>query len=763
MSLGKNRLLTAAILLLSLILFTGQTMAATKSLIRIYLKTPEDVGRLPRALDVAGRKPGAWIDVVADADKLQEIRASGLPSEVILEDVEAHQRTVKGAYHSFPQLVSDLQAMAASYPAIARLDTVGWSYQSRPLLVLKISDNVGTDEDEPEVLFMGLHHAREWPSLEIAYFIADTLTSGYGADAHITDVVDSREIWVMPCVNPDGYVYCHDQGHDWRKNRHYFPGFDTCGVDLNRNYPGSCNGDPQGAWGTTGTGGGTTHHPDYETYCGPAPFSEIEIQAVRDLFLAHEFVINVSYHTYAEMVIWSWGYDGGVVTPDDDIIAGVGTEMASRISTMSGGGTYGAAQSPAIGYVVAGDTEDWAYGYHHYIAGFNSIGYTVEACDAFHPGEIYLDQIVRENFDGAVYLCDVADSVAALMTPRVMPPVIDPMSTVAGDGYTVSWSPQNPEAGADLFRLDELTGRSVVTDDAEGGGGLWDLAGFSVSTSRYHSASHSFRSSSGVNEAYDAMTTVEPHLVVPGDSLTFWCWYNIEENWDMGYVEVSADGRCYQLLETFTGASGGWVRKAYGLEDYVGRSVYFRFRYTTDSYVLEEGLYVDDIHPVNSYATTTTLSSSIADTFYAIAGQTPGDYVYRVKGHNMAHGWGDWSCYEDVTVTTSPVPPEAIVDLNAQLSSSIHLNWSPVTTDTAGGSVTIDHYVIHRDTIFDFAASPANSLAATADAFFDDITAADGDTAVNHYYLVRAVRAGGGTSEDSNRAGEFDRFLRTEE
>ncbi|MFC1683409.1 hypothetical protein ACFL0G_04305, partial [Candidatus Zixiibacteriota bacterium] len=385
--------------------------------------------------------------------------------------------------------------------------------------------------------------------------------------------------------------------------------------------------------------------------------------------------------------------------------------------------------------------------------------YTVETCSEFHPAESYLDQIVRENFDGAIYLCDVADSVAGLMIPRVIPPVIDPMNTVPGS-YTVSWSPQNPAAGADLFQLDELTGLSVVTDDAEGGSGLWDLAGFSLSTVRSHSATNSFRSSSGVNEAYDAMTTVQPYPVSPGDSLTFWCWYDIEQDWDMGYAEISTDGRYYELLETFTGASGSWIRRAHSLEDYAGKSVFFRFRHTTDSYVLEEGLYVDDIHPVASYSSTITLSASIADTFYAIAGQTPGDYTYRVKGHNTARGWGDWSCYEDVTVTASAAPPEVVVDLTAQLSGSIHLSWSPVTIDTAGSPVVVDHYVIHRDTTFDFAAGSANSLDVALGTAFDDVTAGDGDLTLNHYYLIRAV-AGGQKSQDSNRVGEFDRQVQT--
>ena len=754
--LSKILMICMTVSLLGLLL-AESVPAGTKSLVRITIESPEDFRRLPRALDVAGKSYGEWIDVVASPDMLRDIQSSGLPVEIVLEDVEAYSRSVKGSYRTFPDLVSDLQSIAASHPSIARLDTVGTTYEGRPLLLLKISDNVGTDEDEPELLFMGLHHAREWPSLEIACFIADTLTAGYGIDAHVTDIVNSREIWVMPCVNPDGYVYCHDLGNDWRKNRR--PILGEVGIDLNRNYNGSCNGDPQGAWGTTGFGGGTSHGPETEVYCGPYPFSELETQAVRDLFLAHDFVIDVSYHTYAEMVIYSWGYSGSVQTPDHDLLSDVAAEMASRITQQDGTGTYQAAQSPDLGYTASGDTDDWAYGYHHYVRGTNCLGYTVEACNSFHPNESALDMIVRENFDGAIYLCDIADSVANLMTPRVMPPVIDSLDMVFSANFTVSWTPQNPAAGADVYQLDELTGLSVVTDDAESGSGLWDLAGFSVSTTRYHSSNHSFRSSSGVDEAYDAMTTVEPRLVAPGDSLTFWCWYDIEQDWDMGYAEISVDGRRFELLETFTGASGGWIRRAHSLEDYMGKSVFFRFRHTTDSYVLEEGFYVDDIYPVASYAGTTTISSSIADTFYYFVGHSPGVYTYRVKGHNTARGWGDWSCYEDVTVSADLIPPMAITDLTATLTKSIHLNWSSVTVDTLGQHEVIDYYVIHRDTVFDFVASPANSLDVSTDTFFVDTAAGDGDPLVNHFYLVRAVDGGGNKSDASNRVGEFDRTL----
>ena len=138
------------------------------------------------------------------------------------------------------------------------------------------------------------------------------------------------------------------------------------------------------------------------------------------------------------------------------------------------------------------------------------------------------------------------------------------------------------------------------------------------------------------------MTSTDPLPVQAGDQLSFWTWYDIETDWDMGFVEVSIDGRQFDVLDTFTGSSG-WVQKTYDLTAYAGQSVYLRFRYTTDPNTTGEGFYVDDIYPVASWSSITTLSSSIATTAYAVTGNLDGDYYYRVRGSNPARGFGEFS------------------------------------------------------------------------------------------------------------------------
>ena len=494
---------------------------------------------------------------------------------------------------------------------------------------------------------MGLHHAREWPTLEICLHIADQLTSEYGSELDITDVVNNRRLWLVTCVNPDGYYYCHDQGNDWRKNRHYFPEFDSWGVDLNRNYGGSSNGDAWGSWGSLGLAS-VTHSPDYGTYCGPGPISELETKAIRDIFLENDISAAISWHTHGELVMWPWGYSVSEQTPDDSYISQIGIEIASRITCQSGSGTYTPTQSADL-YPTTGDTTDWAYGYTHYVQGEVTFPYTIEACTEFHPPAYELDQIVEENFDGALYLLQESENIKNNVVPRVLPPKIDEMTNDPDGNYIVSWSEQNPAAEPDYFQLDELSGITILTDDVESGSDLWDLDGFEISDSRYHSATHSFKSRR-INEDVSSMTTILPIPITDSMSLSFWCWYSIETGWDYAMVEVSRDGRYYDILDKFTGSSGGWQFKEYDLSNYTNESIYLRFRYTTDTSTIEEGFYVDDISPIADFETVTTISSSIEDNYYEITERPNGTYFYRVKGHNDERDWGDFSTLEDMIV-----------------------------------------------------------------------------------------------------------------
>lgn len=605
-------------------------------------------------VEVVGSSPG-WIDAIVPQNRLPLLTASGVDICVILDDVTRYSQTVAGDYHSLAEMEQLLQDIATTYPDITRLYSIGTSYENRQIWCLEISDNPGVDEGEPGVFFMGLHHAREWPTVEICLYIAQTLTSFSAIDPAVRDLIDNRRIWIVTCVNPDGYYYSHDQGNDWRKNRHYFPETDTYGVDLNRNYPGSCNGDSWGAWGSLGEGS-ITHNPSSSVYCGPQPFSERETQAVRDLFLEHNITATISFHTYGELVLWPWGYHGDVQVPNDDYISQIGRDMAARMTTQSGTDTYTPVQAAGL-YPTTGDTSDWAYGAAHYVQGTTTFSYTIEACQEFQPPADALDQIVQENYDAALLLLQEAQNISSVPS-RVLPPRLDDMSTDPDGAYTVFWKQRNPDATAMHFQIDELTDLDYIIDHAETENDYWTFAGFMQDTSRAHSASFSYATENEDEQVY-AMTTMHPIPVVAGQQLTFWCWYDIEENWDYAMVEMSRDGRCYELLDTFTGDSDGWKYHSYDLSYYVDESVFLRFRYTTDGRTTGAGFFVDDISPIADFSSVTTLASDISSSYVDIANRDDGMYYYRVRGYNEAYGWGDFSTLKSIQVTPDDnTPPE---------------------------------------------------------------------------------------------------------
>jgi murein tripeptide amidase MpaA len=640
---------------------------------------------LPQGVEVVAENQGEWVDIILPRARLQELTNNQISYTTRIADMDAYHAAMMGSYHTFAQMETILQDIAANYPSITSLFSIGTTYEGRTIWCLEISDNPGIDEGEPGVFFMGLHHAREWPTVEITLHIANNLTSLYGSNATITDLVNNRRTWIVPCVNPDGYYYCHDLGNDWRKNRHYFSQYGTYGVDLNRNYDGSSNADIWGAWGTIGSGS-VTHDPGDEVYCGPGPSSELEIQAIQDFFANNDISASISWHTYQEELYWPWGYTS-TQNPDNTYISYVGTQVAQRITRQSGSGTYTPKQAYGL-YPTVGDNIDWEYGYSHYVLGRPTFAFTIEACADFHPSASYLNQICKENCDGGIYLLQEAENIRDTVVPRVMPPILDELPNDSDGNYRVSWEEQNPLAEPDYFQLDELSGLTIGTDDAESGSGFWSLDGFALSTSRSHSGSSSFKSRHSDSDA-SSMTSVYPIPITTGMTLSFWCWYTTENNYDDAFVEVSKDGRSYDILDIFTGSSSSWVYKEYDLSNYSGESLFIRFRYTTDQGTLQEGFYVDDITPIADFGTVTTLSSSITNHFYDITGKTNGSYYYRVKGHNSVRGWCDFSTLEKIIVTLGEdiTPPVTTCSLAGELVGDVYVSDVTVTltaTDDSG-------------------------------------------------------------------------------
>lgn len=165
-------------------------------------------------------------------------------------------------YHTYAEATKEIDALVAKYPALLSKQVIGTSHEGRNILALKLSKNVTKDENEPEVLFTAHQHAREHLTVEMALYLLNELTSKYGTDPRITKLLDSREIWIIPDLNPDGGAYDIASGsfRSWRKNRQPNAGTSRVGTDLNRNWDfkwGCCDG--------------SSGDPGDETYRGPSP------------------------------------------------------------------------------------------------------------------------------------------------------------------------------------------------------------------------------------------------------------------------------------------------------------------------------------------------------------------------------------------------------------------------------------------------------------------------------------------------------------
>ena len=114
-------------------------------------------------------------------------------------------------FHTYTEIGAAAAAVQSAHPDIAKRFSIGKSYQGRELWAMKISDNVATDESEPEVLFDGGTHSDEHMGVEMTLKIMHWLVDGYGTDTRITHIVNSREIWLVFSVNPDGADLRHQR------------------------------------------------------------------------------------------------------------------------------------------------------------------------------------------------------------------------------------------------------------------------------------------------------------------------------------------------------------------------------------------------------------------------------------------------------------------------------------------------------------------------------------------------------------------------
>ncbi|MEP0515269.1 M14 family metallopeptidase, partial [Dokdonia sp.] len=418
------------ILLFSFFTIQAQDRLETYQRAKISFNQESDIYRL-QELDIPAdhgiKKKDHFIISDFSVSELERARVNGFQVDVLIEDMRAHnleqnrqnvpyaQRNATcntsssgatyptpdnfnlgslGGYMTYQQFLDELDDMHDLYPNLITArdgisdfltegqadNSVTPSIGGNRIEWVKISDNPNdSSEGEAQILYTSIHHAREFATLSELIFYMWYLLENYETDTEIQSIVNNTELYFVPVVNPDGYLYnqvldpTNGQGF-WRKNRK-----DGNGVDNNRNYDYHINGDSNnGSWG----GPGASSNPNSETYHGPSAFSEVENQAIKWFVEQHEFVIAINNHSFGRLLYNPFGY-ADVATADEALYISIGNELTSQ------NGYNSLRDSP-----FAGDSDDFMYGTvgtHDKIFAF-----TPEINNSFYPPSNQIEDIARE-------------------------------------------------------------------------------------------------------------------------------------------------------------------------------------------------------------------------------------------------------------------------------------------------------------------------------------------------------------------------------
>ncbi|MCX4743388.1 M14 family metallopeptidase [Streptomyces antibioticus] len=380
--------------------------------IHVHHSTPQMRTAIAEAGVSVDEADSETVVVSGRADQIKKLRAQGYevslvgsaPNRVAEDEVRLFDfPSADSRYHNYAEMTAEIDQRIATYPTIMSKRVIGKSYQGRDIVAVKISDNVGTDEAEPEVLFTHHQHAREHLTVEMALYLLRELGAGYGTDSRVTNMVNGREIWVVPDLNPDGGEYDIATGsyRSWRKNRQPNSGSSYVGTDLNRNWAYR--------WGCCGGSSGSTSS---ETYRGAAAESAPEVKVVADFVRSRvvggkqQITAGIDFHTYSQLVLWPFGYTTadtttGMTADDRNAFATVGRSMAA-----SNG--YTPEQASDL-YITDGSIDDYLWGTHKIFS------YTFEmypgsaAGGGFYPPDEVIERETSRNKDAVLQLLENAD------------------------------------------------------------------------------------------------------------------------------------------------------------------------------------------------------------------------------------------------------------------------------------------------------------------------------------------------------------------
>ncbi|MFT4661481.1 MAG: carboxypeptidase T [Patiriisocius sp.] len=581
-------------------------------------------------------------------------------SDIIYETPENFELGSMAGFFTYDEILAELDAMAEQFPnIITNRETVSdfTTIEGRPLYWLRMSDNPNTDEDEPEMMYDAVHHAREPASVSTLIHYMWYLLENYDSDPEVQAIIDNTQLYFIPVVNPDGYVHNittnPNGGGLWRKNRRVHDDGEF-GVDNNRNYGYE--------WGTNGISFNTSS----AVYCGEDAFSEAENQAMKWFCENHEFQIVFNNHSYSNLLLFPYGWEEGAVTEDHDIYTAISTEMVSQngYANINGWELY-----PASGV-----SDDWMYTEtpeKNKIYSFTpEIG---SSAQGFWPSSVDIiplcQSVMYMNLTAAHMITKYA-SVADL-TDQVLEDINGSLSfeikrlglqdsdfSVSVNSISSNITVNSDDVvfnGLDLLATSESTFDYTLNSDIQVGDIIefqyainngdyiqltevfaktfgapssvffddgtdisnWDTTPWNITTEDFVSSPSSYTDSP--NDDYNNNENTSIVLDTPidlldaaGANLTFSAKWDIEQGWDYLQVEVSIDNgnnwipQCglYTVIGNdeqaegqplYDGVQNDWVQETISLSDYLDEEILIRFQLVSDGFTTGDGFYFDDL------------------------------------------------------------------------------------------------------------------------------------------------------------------------
>ncbi len=682
--------------------FANEEPTDVYSKVRVMVSAPEDISILLQSGIPVDHFTGNFetgIELVLNQREMSLLETSTFNFDVIIPDMASYYENRKapteaelreserikaadnitgfeygslGGFYNYNEVAQELDSMYLLYPnIITQKMNIGTTWEGRTIWAAKISDNPNTDESATEsaVYYDALHHAREPASMAVLVYYMYWLLENYGTDPEATYLVDTREIFFVPVVNPDGYVYNETYpSRMWRKNRRNNTGSSCYGVDLNRNYP-------------LGFGGiGSSGDPCSDIHRGPNAFSEPETQIVRDFVGTINPTIAFSTHSVRGAYLNPYGYTNS--SPEFEVYSEFASDFASKNDYVYG------RTGEILNYTSSGTTRDYLHSIGTYAwtpeiggSGFwpsvseiiplvsenvYPMKYLTWVCGAFADfqnydllGKGYVEATDTLSLKIAVKnrgLTRPADNVEVDVStnyPHIIPlqttvnygqiparqivsNANNPFQLILDGGATyldeielyVSVSQEGTVSARDTIRVTVAKTDVLFFDDAENGMANWIRGGSGHSWDTtfvdFYDGTHSFADSRYGNTANN---TNNYCLTIPNIDLSnavhprleFWAKWSIEEGYDFARVQISTNnGTSWTSLAgnytiPFQGqpsysAAEHWVQESIDLSSYIGQQVKFRFIFDTDGGVVSDGFYFDQFRVVDYTQTPVSIS-----------------------------------------------------------------------------------------------------------------------------------------------------------